>query len=269
MIRIRRLTLPVPARTGLVDYQKIVDGHSTYAARVEAAKGQFKQRNQKTDPVFKPVRATLTKMCRGARRCMYCEDAPADEVEHFRPKDLFPERVFDWSNYLYSCGLCNGPKNNKWGILPRRGSVVSEVARARGAGVAVVPPPRGQPALIDPGREDPLRFLIMDLAGTFVLLPIPALVPRDRARAEYTIEVLDLNKDFLLESRESALEAYVSHLERARREKSRGAGGGLDTVRKAIQNTYHPTVWAEMKRQRAIHPRLEELFSALPEAMSW
>ena len=25
---------------------------------------------------------------------MYCEDAPADEVEHFQPKDLYPEFVF-------------------------------------------------------------------------------------------------------------------------------------------------------------------------------
>jgi hypothetical protein len=35
-----------------------------------------------------------------------------DEAEHINPKDLYLERVFDWANYLYACGPCNGPKSN-------------------------------------------------------------------------------------------------------------------------------------------------------------
>ena len=34
-------------------------------------------------------------MCAGAKRCMYCEDSAADEVEHHLPKNLYPEFVFD------------------------------------------------------------------------------------------------------------------------------------------------------------------------------
>jgi len=94
MIRIRRRPLPAQAQTGLADYQAVVDGHPSHAARVEAAKREFGRRNKKTNAVFRTVRATLTEMCHGARRCMYCEDAPADEIEHFRPKDLYPELVF-------------------------------------------------------------------------------------------------------------------------------------------------------------------------------
>ena len=48
---------------------------------------------------------------------MYCEDSVADEVEHFRPKDLYPDVVFAWRNYLYACGQCNGGKNNRFSIV--------------------------------------------------------------------------------------------------------------------------------------------------------
>jgi uncharacterized protein (TIGR02646 family) len=265
MIRIRRRSLSAQARTDLADYQTVVDGHATYAARVEAAKHHFGLRNKRSNAAFRTVRATLTQMCHGARRCMYCEDAPADEVEHFRPKDLYPEFVFTWSNYLYACGICNGPKNNKWGILARTGSAVREVAR--GVGSPIVPPPAGYPALVDPSREDPLKYLFLDLQ-TFVIVPKPGNSPRNLERARYTIDILDLNKDFLTESRESAFEAYLSHMERARELKTEG-GPVPPRLREAVRRTHHPTVWAEMRRQRASYPQLEQLFAAVPEALDW
>jgi hypothetical protein len=39
-------------------------------------------------------------------------------------------------------------------------------------GDPVVPPPAGQPALINPLSEDPLRFLQLDLLDTFEFVPI-------------------------------------------------------------------------------------------------
>ena len=32
-------------------------------------------------------------MSRGPNRCMYCEDSCADEIEHFRPKDLRLDKI--------------------------------------------------------------------------------------------------------------------------------------------------------------------------------
>ncbi len=265
MIRIRRRPLPALVRTGLADYQTTVDGQVSYAARVEAARQHFSLRNKKTNAVFRSVRQTLTQMCHGARRCMYCEDAPADEVEHFRPKNLYPEFVFTWPNYLYACGICNGPKNNKWGLLARTGSAVSEAAR--GPASPVMPPPKGYPALIDPSREDPLRYLFLDLQS-FVIVPMPGNSGRDLARAKYTIEILDLNKDFLLESRESAHDAYVSHLKHA--ETIKAAGSPIPPhLRDAVRRTHHPTVWAEMRRQRESYALLRRIFAAIPEALIW
>lgn len=59
-------------------------------------------------------------------KCAYCESlSGADQhgqVEHFRPKSIFPTRAYDWDNYLYSCELCNHTKDNKWpdtGPYPR------------------------------------------------------------------------------------------------------------------------------------------------------
>lgn len=42
------------------------------------------------------------------------------------PKNMYPEKVFVWSNYLFSCGLCNGPKNNQFAVFDNTGNVVIE-----------------------------------------------------------------------------------------------------------------------------------------------
>jgi uncharacterized protein (TIGR02646 family) len=265
MIQIHRPALPAETQTGLSGYQQKVDKLPTFAARVEAAVGLFGSRNRKSNSVFRVVRAKLTAMCHGARRCMYCEDAPADEVEHFRPKNLHPELVFDWSNYLYACGICNGPKNNKWGVLAQSGSTVTKVSRSPDS--PVLPPPAGSPALIDPSLEEPLDYLFLDLQ-TLLIVPKPGISARDRARADYTIEILDLNKDFLQESRESAYGAYLSHLEYARNRKE-GGETVPDHLPNTVRRTHHATVWAEMKRQHSSYAHLNGLFTAVPEALSW
>jgi len=59
------------------------------------------------------------------------EDAPADEVEHHSPKDLYPELVFVWRNYLYACGPCNRRKNNHFSIIDIQTEALVDVSRAR------------------------------------------------------------------------------------------------------------------------------------------
>jgi hypothetical protein len=114
MIRVPPADLPPEAARSLAEHQAAVDTFASYAERVAAAKARFEATNRKENPAFRAVRQALDGMCHGPRRCMYCEDSAADEVEHFRPKDLYPEVVFAWSNYLYACGPCNGPKNKEY-----------------------------------------------------------------------------------------------------------------------------------------------------------
>jgi uncharacterized protein (TIGR02646 family) len=44
-------------------------------------------------------------------KCAYCECSVIEssylEVEHYKPKSLYPEKVFDWENFLPACSHCN------------------------------------------------------------------------------------------------------------------------------------------------------------------
>jgi hypothetical protein len=58
-----------------------------------------------------------------AEKCAFCEGKPAEagniEVEHFRPKSIYPELTFEWENFLPSCRKCNGSKlDHDTGLTP-------------------------------------------------------------------------------------------------------------------------------------------------------
>jgi uncharacterized protein (TIGR02646 family) len=59
------------------------------------------------------------------RKCAYCETPinaqRSGQVEHFKPKALFPTLAYVWDNYFLACGGCNGPKSDKW---PKAGTYV-------------------------------------------------------------------------------------------------------------------------------------------------
>lgn len=147
----------------LAEMQQAVNAAPNYALQVSAAKAAWdgKASTKRKATAFRIVRETLGQMCVGPIRCAYCEDSMADEVEHIHPKNLFPDRVFLWSNYAFACGPCNGPKRNRYGFVEN--SSVTEFVRRRQD--PIIPPPNGQAGLIDPRHEDPLAFLELDLGG--------------------------------------------------------------------------------------------------------
>lgn len=53
-------------------------------------------------------------------QCGYCESICRGQVDHFRPKSTFPELVYEWSNWIFSCSDCNQAKSDKW---PKQGYV--------------------------------------------------------------------------------------------------------------------------------------------------
>ncbi len=269
MIRLPDILLSNAAQRQLERWQAEVNGLASYAARVDAAKQRFAQRNTAKNKTFAEVRRQLKTMCSGAQRCGYCEDSAADEVEHIRPKDLYPDLVFAWRNYLYACGLCNGPKNNKFAVFPPRARKPVEVSRARGA--PVKPPRKGPPALIDPRHEDPMEFLILDLRGTFFFEPLARKGQRDYERADYTRRILRLNdREYLPVARGDAFQAYRALLSEYVDLRERGAAkASLQQRIHAIQRGTHPTVWREMQRQQQQLPELRALFSRAPEALGW
>ena len=262
----------------LAGIQAIVDASADYPVRVETAKVQWDQKGstQVKAAAFRTVRATLSEMCVGPVRCAYCEDSLADEIDHILPKTLFPERAFDWQNYLYACGPCNGPKSNRYGVSA--GIKIIEFVRQRG--VSVVPPPTGIPGFINPRTEDPLLFFELDLGGvtpdgdfiegTFELLPINGLPDVGNARARFTIDVLGLNREVIRVARANAFGGFRARLrEYAERKEAGEPASTLARIKQDLLSTSHLTVFAEMQRQRALLPEINSLLERVPEAMTW
>lgn len=46
--------------------------------------------------------------------CGYCEEICKGDVDHFRPKSRFPERVYRWNNWVLACHVCNNKKGGRW-----------------------------------------------------------------------------------------------------------------------------------------------------------
>jgi hypothetical protein len=45
---------------------------------------------------------------------MWCDCNTCTDVEHYRPKGVFPELAFTWDNYLWACTECNRFKLNRF-----------------------------------------------------------------------------------------------------------------------------------------------------------
>jgi uncharacterized protein (TIGR02646 family) len=269
MVQLPNLPLTAVVADKLTEWQQGIDDEADYAQRVALAKSRFSQRNRRGNATFDAVKVVLTAICTGPRRCAYCEDSVADEVEHMRPKDLYPEAVFLWANYVYACGPCNGPKNNKFAVLRGRPLRCEEVSRADDA--PIVPPPAGAPALIDPRAEDPLYFLFLDLGNTFTFTIADDLSRREELRADYTLRILGLNtRDYLVQSRRNAFGGYLARLEQYLQRKNAGhTDAQLQLLIDDLIRSHHRTVWKEMQRQHTLYPPLTQLFAAAPEALTW
>jgi len=268
MIRLPDRDLSQRALEALARLQSEVDSLTTYEERVRHAKLSFKANNTRTSPIFREVRGALDEICSGSRRCCYCEDSYADEVEHILPKDLYPEHTFAWLNYLYACGPCNSPKGSRFAVIDQSGALV-EITRKPND--PIVPPQTGYPALINPRIEDPLRYIELDLIDTFMFLPSEDLDEISYLRAGFTIRLLSLNiREVLVQSRRTAYGSYRARLYEYRDKKALGSNQQeLDALAKGIKSMGQSTVWFEMKRQAVLIDELGALFEEIPEALAW
>lgn len=243
--------------------QAIINTLATYPEQVSKGKDLWKSKN---DNHFKEIKKVLKSMCVGIRRCSYCEDSVADEIEHIKPKDLYPDSVFVWSNYLYACGNCNGPKNNKFAILNVQGNIV-DITRAPKAPVVV--PAVGPDAFINPRAEDPLDFIRLDLS-TMRFVPKRRISNADNKRVVYTIKTLGLNsRDFLIECRKAAYDTYVDAVKSYKADKYQGVSNAKLLIKKSkFKNMPHQTVWVEIKSQHDSYQPLQGLFNNVAELLT-
>lgn len=270
MIALPTRVLPPVTATALTSYQTAVDDTpGGYAARVAKAKSLFTAKNNPDDAVFRVIRSELTAMCSGALRCVYCEDSARDQVEHFRPKTLYPEAAFQWKNYVYACNRCNRVKSDKFAVFRSSDGAYENVTRLRHA--PIVPPTEGRPVLLFGRLDDPLQFLDLDLVDTFFFTVRAGLTPDNAKRAEYTITELKLNeRDELPIGRRQSYEDYRARVrEYCSRRDEDVQSSELEVLRRNLQRCNHPTVWEEMKRQRDAVPELSALFDDAPETLHW
>ena len=257
----------------LKEYQDEIDALPSFVERSQKAKKSFPAKNNKKNKYFNAVKEKLLEMCSGAERCVYCEDSKADEVEHIRPKDFFPESCFVWENYVYACGNCNGPKNNKFAIFRNDTEEFYDVRLNLGA-----EPPKGKDAIINPRNESAMDYCILDLRDTFKFVIIKSPGTKEHKKADYTFnEILRLNeREFLRKARRLAYGNYKARLNYYTKQKTAGASQNqLDRMIEEIKGESNPTVWKEMQRyfERGFLPPfdqdLHKLFEECPEALDW
>jgi len=255
--------LPPRVRESLANARDKLAAVGDYAARVADAERHW---NNARPSVVNPVRATLQHMCGEAEACCYCANSIGSEVEHVRPKALYPDETFVWPNLLLICGRCNRRKNARFSILVE-GELV-DVTRPRGA--PIEPPQAGPMALIDLRREDPLNFVELELE-TGILVERPPAGTLEHVRAGYTIRAtLRLNDAPHPVWRRQAYDTFRARLSEIARALERGEDARyVDGLRATLLRLPQQLVWREMQRQADSLPRLGELFKAVPGAREW
>lgn len=282
MIQLVPPLLSDKAEKQLATYQALVLNAGDYTAQVATAKRRFESYNTLTNSTFQEVRARLADMCVGARRCNYCEDSVANEVEHIAPKSLYPERAFQWSNYCYACTTCNSPKSNQYAIF--RDDLDGEYYEIPPhpydkpkPGLSTPPhqlvkPPAGKDVLINPRHENPLDFLLLDITDSFRFVPFdddPQSISYQRA--VYTIRILSLNsRGDLVKARRTTYTNFRARIREYIHNRDVGFPADyLNRLRYNLRDENHQTVWQEMIRQHENIPELRRLFEEARETLNW
>lgn len=157
----RRLFRP-PLEPALEEYlgqiQSQVDSGSDVAATWRAQRQRAR---------MKQIIRVLASMTGPRERCMFCEDSRGTDVEHFRPKSLYPQHAFRWPNFLWICTGCNRSKGNRF---PCDSS--------------------GLPLLIDPTTEKPWDFLFFDSDTGLITARWQAETGAESPKGRAMVEVL-------------------------------------------------------------------------------
>lgn len=176
------------------------------ALEATAAQGGFKsQRRYDFDMMI--WRAALDDLRQVSNsKCAWCESqaASAGDVDHYRPKhraeglrkgEIHPDHywwlAYVWDNLVFSCPDCNRAKRNRFPVIGKRLEPGD-------------PPDLEQPLLLDPyGTDDPDEHLWFEEDG---------MVRAISVRGDVTIEVLALNRPYLVKARRRAADSMKAVL---------------------------------------------------------
>ena len=181
MKRVQRPALPSRVAQYLVrQQQKWAEKQSADAPDMEA----FWKSRRATRTVGQALKA-LQQAMGPTEPCMYCVDNHGTDIEHFWPKGPYPEKAFDWDNWLLCCTECGRIKGVKFPLDAQQ-----------------------QPLLINPTEEDPWACLDFD-PDTGNLVPRFALSTNDWVpKGPATVALLQLD------SREALAQRYQKTYQR-------------------------------------------------------
>lgn len=164
--------------------RKKLEAESKVIADAENPKAEAERRcgNARKAKWFKPIVESLGAMSGAGQRCMFCGGSEASQVEHFRPKAVFPQESMKWENFLWVCSICNQSKSNRF---PPETEVGAQI--------------------INPVDEDVWTFCFIDEFGNLSARWRADLDDLD-PRAAKTIEILALDRDALQEPRQHRLD---------------------------------------------------------------
>lgn len=257
MLRYILPDLPAERLAELRSLQDRVDANATLEAKVDEATALFKRKAPAA--TFRTVRERLAEAAPPGAACYYCERDRWREIEHIEPKRFYPERCFSWSNYVYSCTICNQDhKKDRYAVFETNGTIL-EFNRSRPYDDGT---PDGDHVLLNIRAEDPLDYLKLDFE-TGGLAPI-AEEGRARARAEFTRDLFDLNADDLRLIRRQAYKAFKNYLRELKDALAAGSEEQASLILSEILDLPSPTVLVEMRRQAGTTDDLTELFDGVP-----
>lgn len=208
-------------------------------------------------------------------KCAFCETryghvSPMD-VEHFRPKQRcvdqkgqhFPLHYFwmayEWRNLYASCPACNRAKRNRFPIKGERASLEKYNREADPEVLYELE----KPLLLDPCRRD-------DFPEEHLIYTDEGIVTSDTDRGRTTIDLLDLNREALVESRSGKLAELNERIDAVRKIHAAVEKGdkGFDEadveagIEKIMKMTRDESEYAGMCRQFA--KRFSDEFFAIP-----
>jgi uncharacterized protein (TIGR02646 family) len=195
---------------------------------------------------FQEIREVLSRMASGIERCMYCEDSAGTDIEHFWPKAAYPDRAFEWLNYLIACSRCNS--NFKRDQFPLG--------------------PAGAPLLLNPTEDDPLDHLSFS--------PSTGRFESRSLKGEPSIEVFGLNRAVLTRGRTNAWRALRHLLVRYAALRARGDSAEAAEVESTVRQHPFAGVLAALIRMAEgpnadllIGPECLQVFAEYPEIRTW
>jgi 5-methylcytosine-specific restriction endonuclease McrA len=112
MRKVTRPDEPLSLRTHKAEWTRdLLDALERSKVAGERVSNSLKSRYNQDD-----VREALCRMYDNL--CCYCESSVRDvaweHIEHYKPKSLFPELTFEWTNLHLACPKCNVAKGDQW-----------------------------------------------------------------------------------------------------------------------------------------------------------